>query len=98
MEGAALVWRDQQRRREFAVVQASKESPWRDTRAGAGWNVVSIAAFLTMVGVVVGGTWWTISAYWAGDTAGTLLRFCLASLLGAYYLVLYRTSKVQPRR
>ncbi len=80
------------------VLHTSKEFRWRDNRAGSGWNVVTVTALLTMVGVMVGGTWWTVSAYWSGNTAGTLLRFGLASFLGAYYFVLYRTAKGQPRR
>ena len=95
--GSRYVRRRGQAGREVSGQDELSEFPWRDRRAGVGWRTLSAVSLLIMVAVVCLGAWWTATAAHSGDTAGTLLRFSLASVFGAYYLMLYRTARLRQR-
>ncbi len=59
-----------------------------------------MARWFFLVGLVVStaiGSWWTAAAVLEGDTVGVLLRFILATISGAYYIVLYQAFAPERR-
>ncbi len=61
------------------------------------WDVSVIVAAMIVMASVGYGSWLTALAIMDGDVSGSLLRFSASALIGAYYLVLYRTAQRQRR-
>ncbi len=62
------------------------------------WEVSVIVSVMIVASSVGYGAWMTAQAIMDGDVAGSLLRFAAATLIGTYYLILYRTAQRQRRR
>jgi hypothetical protein len=59
------------------------------------WDITTAVALVAVLGSAVVGAWATAQSVIEGDVAGTVFRFGAASLLGAYYFVLFRTARRQ---
>ena len=57
------------------------------------WDITTAVALVAVLGSAVVGAWATAQSVIEGDVAGTVFRFGAASLLGAYYFVLFRTAR-----
>lgn len=62
------------------------------------WSATALVAVVVMVGSVGVGAWYTAVAVIEGNVEAMLVRFVAASLLGAYFLVLFRTARSQSHR
>ncbi|MEZ5227304.1 MAG: hypothetical protein R2710_11700 [Acidimicrobiales bacterium] len=62
------------------------------------WDVTVFVSAMIVVTSIGYGTWMTAQAIMDGNVAGSLLRFAASTLIGTYYLILYRTAQRQRRR
>lgn len=62
------------------------------------WDVTVFTSVMIVVASVGYGAWLTAQAMMDGDVAGSLVRFAASTLIGTYYLILYRTAQRQRRR
>ncbi len=66
--------------------------PSAPTPSPTRWDISTIVSVLVIAASVGYGGWLTAHSILDGDVAGSLVRFAAATLIGTYYLVLYRIS------